>query len=185
MAALDHIAYRVKDRHKTAKFFIECFGYRIAEDLPDGFDITFEDGTTAKCLVLLPSEKVNSNLPWEFYMHDADKKLGQVYHTSHEIFISDGSEGSVVREWVEKRDGVGGIHHLAYRVDSVELKMNEWLEKGYAEFTTDKPLTCPGLSQVFTKPSELTGIIYEFIEREQHGFCKENVKDLMNSTKGL
>ena len=63
--------------------------------------------------------------------------------------------------------------------------MKEWQEKGYAEFTTQEPLMCPGLVQCFTKPSMITGIIYEFIERETVGFCKENVKDLMNSTKGL
>ncbi|SRR6266403_3813 len=186
---VDHMAFRVADKEKTAKFFIECFGYRLAEDLPDGFDITFEDNTTAKCLVLLPPEKAigGANLPWLTYMTDFDKKLGQEYHLAPEIFISQGSPGSVVDEWVKKRQVYGGalLHHIAYQVDSVELKMKEWQEKGYAEFTTEKPLTCPGLTQVFTKPSELTGIIYEFIERESHGFCKENVKDLMNSTKGL
>src|SRR5205807_229039 len=73
--------------------------------------------------------------------------------------------------------------HLAYQVDSVQSKMNEWKTKGYAEFTTETPLTCPGLTQVFTKPSNLTGVIYEFIERGKHGFCKDNVRDLMISTK--
>ena len=34
------------------------------------------------------------------------------------------------------------------------------------------------------KPSELTGVIFEFIERGAYGFCKENVKALMESTKG-
>ena len=63
--------------------------------------------------------------------------------------------------------------------------MDEWRAKGYAEFTSDKPLTCPGLTQVFTKPSLLTGVIYELIERGEHGFCRENVKNLMESTKGL
>jgi len=29
----------------------------------------------------------------------------------------------------------------------------------------------------------LTGVIYEFIERGSHGFCVDNVKDLMESTK--
>jgi hypothetical protein len=102
-----------------------------------------------------------------------------------EIFISDGSQGSIVEKWVEERGGVGGIHHLAYQVDSVEDKMNELRELGYVEFTTDEPLRCPGLVQVFTKPSELTGIIYEFITREKEGFCGENVKNLMNSTKDI
>lgn len=178
---LDHIAYRVADRHKTANFFIECFGYKIAEDLPDGFEITFEDATKAQCLVLLPPEKITEDLPWTHL--DLSKK--QEYHLPPEIFVSNGSKGSIVYDWVMKRDGVGGIHHLAYQVDSVADQMNTWKEKGYAEFTTPKPLTCPGLTQVFTKPSELTGVIYEFIEREEHGFCRENVKDLMNSTKDI
>ena len=52
---LDHIAYRVKDRNKTAQFFIDFMGYKKPEDLQDGFDIQFEDGTWAKCLVLEPS----------------------------------------------------------------------------------------------------------------------------------
>ena len=179
---LDHIAYRVKDREKTTSFFINCFGYRIPKDLPDGFTIDFEDGTKAKCYALVPPEKVISNAPWT---HLAPQFSNIDYHLAPEIFVSQGSPGSIVEAWVNARDGIGGIHHLAYQVDSVEQKMNEWREKGFAEFTTQKPLTCPGLVQAFTKPSEITGVIYEFIERENHGFCKENVKDLMESTRDL
>jgi len=102
-----------------------------------------------------------------------------------EIFVSDGDPNSIVGQWVDRRDGVGGIHHLAYQVESVEDKMNEWRDKGYAEFTSEKPLTCPGLIQVFTKPSLLTGVIYEFIERGEHGFCQDNVRSLMESTRGM
>ncbi len=193
---LDHIAYRVADRYKSAEFFATCFGYRIAENLPEGFDITFEDGTKAKCLVLLPPEKILQDLPW-VKEHSIGwsgiiklQELGlpptqPEYHMAPEIFISDGSDGSIVKEWVDKRDGIGGIHHIAYQVESVEDKMKEWKEKGYAEFTTPEPLRCEGIVQVFTKPSQLTGIIYEFIKRDIHGFCQDNVKDLMNSTKGL
>ena len=61
--------------------------------------------------------------------------------------------------------------------------MRIWKEKGYTEFLSDEPLTCPGLTQVFTKPSELTGVIYELINRTGDGFCKDNVKGLMESTK--
>ena len=60
--------------------------------------------------------------------------------------------------------------------------MKEWVSMGI-EFLSDKPLTCPGLVQVFTKPHPVTGMIYELIERTDKGFCKDNVKDLMNSTK--
>jgi len=180
---LDHIAYRVKDRFKTADFFIKCFNYRLADDLPDGFEIEFEDGSKAKCLVLVPSELTNNNMPWigeVYYAGEWNK-----YHMAPEIFISDGDENSIVGQWVKEHGGIGGVHHMAYQVDNVEKTMNEWREKGYVEFASEKPLTCPGLVQVFTKPSELTGIIYEFITREEHGFCKENVKSLMESTKGF
>lgn len=180
---LDHIAYRVADRDKAADFLIKCFNYRIADDLPDGFEIEFEDKTKAQCLVLLPPEKINGDTPWS-HLQPTDGNLVN-YHMAPEIFVSQGTPGSIVEKWVNDRGGIGGIHHLAYQVDSVANKMKEWQEKGYAEFTTPDPLTCPGLVQVFTKPSALTGVIYEFIEREAHGFCKENVKDLMNSTKSL
>ena len=178
---LDHIAYRVNDRFKTARLFLECFGYRVAEDLPDGFQISFEDGSSAECLVLLPPEQITGRMPWvvEHYFDDEFT----TYHMTPEIFISDGSKDSIVGRWVVERGGIGGIHHLAFQVDSVETKMQEWKTKGFAEFATEKPLVCPGLTQVFTKPSELTGVIYEFIERENHGFCTDNVKALMQSTK--
>jgi len=180
---LDHIALRVADRNKTAEFLATCFDYRIAEDLPDGFEIKFEDGTTAQCLVLLPPEKLGEATPWSYLTPTPEGEVD--YHMAPEIFVSEGSPGSIVEKWVQARDGVGGIHHLAYQVESVADKMKEWQDKGYAEFTTERPLACPGLVQVFSKPSQLTGVIYEFIEREKHGFCQENVKDLMNSTKDL
>ncbi len=182
---LDHIAYRVANKEKTAQFFIDCFDYSIPKELPEGFEITFEDNTKANCLVLVPPEIIQNRneVPWAIYQKMRD--ITHEYHLPPEIFVSEGTKGSIVYDWVQKRDGVGGIHHLAYQVESVAEKMEEWKEKRYAEFTTSEPLTCPGLAQVFTKPSEVTGIIYEFIERGTHGFCKENVKDLMNSTQEL
>ena len=105
------------------------------------------------------------------------------YHIAPELFVSDGPPGSIVGDWVKARGGFGGVHHIAYQVEDVAATMAEWKEKGYTEFCSEKPLTCPGLTQVFTKPSELTGIIYELITRDKHGFCKSNVKDLMQSTK--
>ena len=107
------------------------------------------------------------------------------YHSPPEIFVSDGPPGSIVGDWVDERGGVGGIHHMAYQVDDVKGVMDEWKEKGYAEFYSEEPITCkdPDLTQVFTKPSELTGVIYEFINREGAGFCEDSVKQLMESTR--
>lgn len=196
---LDHLAYRVSDRRKTAQFFIDAFGYQIQTE----FDINFAEGTLSKCIALEPPEKPKvENLHWlirqyvgDFLTSKSSKKSSSFssdeiddtkfaeFHLPPEIFISDGTPDSSVGKWVARRDGVGGIHHIAYQVESVEKIMKEWQEKGYAEFSSSKPLTCPGLTQVFTKPSALTGVIYEFIERGEHGFCTENIKDLMESAK--
>lgn len=176
---LDHIAYRVADRYKTAEFFKSAFGYKLQTE----FEIKFDDGTAAKCLALEPPEKLVGDPPWSMV---AAQRGGEItYHLPPEIFISDGDPQSIVGQWVAARGGVGGIHHLAYQVPSVSEKMQEWKNKGYAEFSTEDVLRCPDLVQVFTKPSQLTGVIYEFIERGKHGFCADNVKDLMNSTKAF
>jgi len=177
---LDHIAYRVANRHRTADFFIQAFGYTIQTE----FTIDFDDGSQAKCIALEPPEKV-TDAPWAHLEPFPGGGTKTEYHMAPEVFVSDGTPDSIVGKWVAARGGIGGIHHLAYQVESVEKTMNHWKEKGYAEFTTAKPLTCPGLTQCFTKPSELTGVIYEFIERGAHGFCKDNVKSLMESTSKI
>lgn len=150
-----------------------------------GFKIKFEDNSTADCLVLEPPEKPSPDFPWVFEGYNFEVSQTTDFHLAPEIFISDGSKNSIVGKWVADRNGIGGVHHLAYQVDNVQDKVDELKSKGYAEFTSEKPMECPGLVQIFTKPSELTGVIYEFIKRDAQGFCKENVKDLMGSTKEL
>ncbi len=181
MARLDHIAYRVANRDKTVEFLMKAFGYKFQAE----FEIYFNEEKTDKalCIALEPPEKTIVDMPW-IIEAGGDMVHDQQYHMAPEIFVSEGTPGSIVGNWVAKRDGIGGIHHLAYQVPNVENQMKEWLSKGYAEFSTTKPMVCPGLVQVFTKPSALTGVIYEFIERDGHGFCRENVRQLMESTRG-
>ncbi len=179
---LDHIAFRVADRDKTARFLMDSLGYTYTDD--NEFEITLGDGSKARCIALEPPEKRRRGMPWEFMGFLPEPAT---YHLAPEIFVSDGPPGSVIGDWVAERGGVGGVHHMAYMVDDVEATMNEWISKGYAEFLSEKPLHCeesdPELHQVFTKPSQLTGIIYEFIQRGRHGFCTDNVAGLMDSTK--
>ena len=176
-----HIAKRVGTRKKTAQVFIYAFSYKIEDD----FELVFPNNETARCYAMCPPER-GKYLDINFIQYFSGFTHGPVqYHASPEIFVSEGSPESVVGKWVEARQGIGGIHHLAYEVDSVEKQMKKWTELGYAEFTTEDPMRCPGLIQCFTKPSELTGVIYEFIQRKGKGFCKENVLDLMTSTEGL
>ena len=186
---LDHIAYRVNNRYRSAAFFNEAFGYTLGTE----FQIEFDDGSKADCLALVPPETSHPDTKdWIFkkilpshYAGPSDPvyQIDCEFHAPPEIFVSDGSEGSIVGDWVAERGGIGGVHHMAYQVEDVEATMNEWKEKGYAEFYSEKPMVCPGLTQVFSKPSELTGVIYELINREGKGFCETNVKGLMESTK--
>ena len=183
---LDHIAYRVKDRYKTAKFFEETLGYTIGTK----FQIQFDDESKADCLALVPSEVRHPQTnEWTYKVlmgvQYTNEAVHAEYHAPPEIFVSDGPPGSIVGDWVANRGNVGGVHHVAYQVDDVAGTMKEWKDAGYAEFLSEEPLTCPGLEQVFTKPSELTGIIYELISREGKGFCEDNVKSLMLSTAEL
>jgi catechol 2,3-dioxygenase-like lactoylglutathione lyase family enzyme len=184
---LDHIAYRVKDRYKTYDFFRKAFGYSLGTS----FDIKFGDGTHADCLALLPPEdRPIDTREWDVLLADRptepldEEAEFHSYHAPPEIFVSDGGVGSIVGDWVAERSGVGGIHHIAYQVDDVLGTMKKWEEEGFAEFYTDEPIFCenPRLVQVFTKPSELTGVIYELITREGDGFCQNSVRELMEST---
>tara|TARA_Y100000310_G_scaffold345553_1_gene466434 strand:- start:2777 stop:3289 length:513 start_codon:yes stop_codon:yes gene_type:complete len=167
----------------TADFIKEAFGYKVGTE----FQIKFDDESKADCLALVPPETRHPDTKfWTFYALQASPygSIKPEYHAPPEIFVSDGSDGSIVGDWVAERGNVGGIHHIAYQVEDVGAIMNEWKEKGYAEFYSEEPITCkdPDLTQVFTKPSELTGVIYEFINREGAGFCKDSVKQLMEST---
>jgi len=185
---LDHIAYRAKDRRETAKFFQDCLGYTVGTE----FDLKFDDGTTPDCIALAPPEVRHPQTEmWTYHVlmgvqYTADAVHAE-YHAPPEIFVSDGPAGSIVGNWVNERDGIGGIHHIAYQVEDVAATMQEWKDKGYAEFYSEEPLVCKetDLTQVFSKPSKLTGVIYELIKRgkDNKGFCEVNVKGLMESTK--
>lgn len=193
VARIDHIAFRVADRAASVDWFVKALGYRVQKTDTGGdtFQIYFNDEQTetATCSALEPPDTplddaalsdVAAVLPFALPGGGAVD-----YHRPPEIFVSEGSPGSIVHEWVTARGGVGGVHHIALLVPSVRDAMIEWRDKGLAEFTTDDPLKCPGLTQVFTKPSKLTGVIFEFIERGKYGFCTANVRELMSSTRGL
>jgi catechol 2,3-dioxygenase-like lactoylglutathione lyase family enzyme len=176
---VDHLAYRTASRDKTAEFFMKAFGYKFQCE----FEIFFNDEKTEKamCIALEPPERVIKDAPWSVIV---PQYPGQEFHMPPEIFVSEGTEGSIVHEWVKKRDGIGSLHHVAYQVDDVASKMKEWTDKGLADFSSSTPMICEDLTQVFSKFHSLVGIVFEFINRKQFGFCKDNVKALMQSSRG-
>lgn len=178
---LDHIAFRVFNRNLARQYFCKHFGYKVSND----FQVDFPDKTYANCFVLSPPEKLDKKLPFINNITNLINNKTVSYHMPPEIFLSEGSEGSIVEKWVIQNQTK--LHHLAYQVESVKFIMDDFRQKGLTEFTSDEPLECDGLKQVFTKPCQFTGLIYEFIEREngKEGFCVKNVKDLMQSTKDL
>ena len=135
---LDHIALRVADRHKAVNFFQSMLNYEVGAE----FDIDFDDGSKAECYALIPPL-----LPIV------------LVREGPEIFISDGTPGSIVGDWVEARGGVGGVHHIAYKVKDIDSIVNDWRSKGTVEFLTDDIIDCPDddLRQIFTKPLDYMG----------------------------
>ena len=194
---LDHIAYRVRNREKTTKFFEDCLGYKYAGT----YDLEFDDGSTTEFNMLAPPEVRASNVEmWTYHalmyapsilderVNDENSAIRAEFHAPPEIAVSDGALGSIVGDWVaETNNGNGGIHHIGYEVSDVAAVMKDWKKKGYCEWFSDEPLVDEkaGLVQVFSKPTELTGLIYELITRGKNnkGFSEKNVKALMESTK--
>ena len=118
---IDHIAYGVKNINETVEFFQEVLGYKQAKEFKISFG--FGDNSTARCIVLDPPEKIR-HMPYEF-VHAGVWDL----HLAPEIYVIDGSSDSTVGKWVTERNGIGGIHHIAYQVASVKDTMAEWKEK--------------------------------------------------------
>ncbi len=153
---LDHIAYRVLDRDEAVEFFESRLGYTKVRD----FEIQLVDSVANSYALKHPSEV--------------------------DLFVSSGVPDSLIGRWVKAYGGKGGIHHLAYATEDVAKEMTRWVEDGI-EFQTLGPLVCScekPITQIFTKESPVTGIVYELIHRNGHpGFCEENVKRLMENSE--
>ena len=143
---------------------------------------------SANCSAMVPSERTNLSHPLMVNWRELGTHEVVQYHSAPEIFVSEGTPGSIVDLWVKERAGLGGIHHIAYQLDSVEAlndKIREWKSKGI-QFSSDSPIQCPDdqMWQIFSKPIDsLGGITYELIHRGEKGFCEGNVEKLMKSTK--
>ena len=180
---IDHLAFRVANSFKTTNFFKHALGYRNCPRIPKGFQVDFDDGTFAQCQVLIPPERIHQGMPWKILGNSSLKPLDrQIYYQPPEIFISEGSQGSIVDRWVKKHGN--SLHHIALQVPNINEVKHEWEREGGLGFASERVLLCPGLKQIFSEPDDLTGVIWELIEREpdENGFCEENVRDLMLST---
>lgn len=179
----DHLAFRTNNRKKAVKFFCDAVGYREATE----FEIKFDENDTALCSVLEPLDRIDNSLllPWTTMVNFGN--IDQRYVLAPEIFISEGSPGSIVDRWVKEHGS--NLHHIALQVpeeSTVEEEMQKWLENGWCEeFTSDKPFHCENMSQVFTKPSDIVGVIFELIKRKEAGFCQKSILGLMKSTESF
>lgn len=179
---VDHLAYRTLNRTKAVEFYCQAIGYREMTQ----FEIDFEEDGKATCSVLEPNDRVKVDflLPWETMI--GVNGSNQRYVLAPEIFISEGTPGSIVERWAKNRGGAG-LHHIAYRVpdnSTVEEEMKKWLDNGWCEdFTSKNPYYCDNMSQIFTKPSNVLGVVFELIKRKEAGFCKDSVMKLMRSTE--
>jgi methylmalonyl-CoA/ethylmalonyl-CoA epimerase len=152
---IDHIAFRVADLEAAVRFYTETLGFAVT----DRFFLTFEDGSRARCAAL--------------------KGAGEV-----SVFVSEGiGEQGVVAQWV--REHGNALHHIAYTVDDIRAEVAALKARG-VRFTTDEVLESEDLLQIFTQPIPETGVVHELIERRgDKSFSAENVRRLMESTRGL
>ncbi len=72
-----------------------------------------------------------------------------------------------------------GVQHVAIRVDNLETVAKALADSG-VKFATDI-IKGDGLTQIFTKREENTGMMFEFIERRAvAGFEEKNIQTLFN-----
>jgi len=179
---LDHIAFRTLDRKKAVQFLCDSLGYTESTQFQIDFDKDKND--IAICSVLVPTDRATCSaaLPWTLPFN------GIRYDLSPEIFVSEGTPGSIVHNWAIAQGG-SSVHHLALQVpdnSTVEIEMKKWLDNGWCEsFTSETPFKCDEMSQIFTKPSSVLGVIFELIQRKEDGFCRDSVLKLMQSTKDI
>jgi catechol 2,3-dioxygenase-like lactoylglutathione lyase family enzyme len=180
---IDHLAFRTLDRNKCVKFFKDALGYTEQAE----FTIYFNDDKTetAICTAMEPNNRNKSGFSFPWLTPVVFEGHIQEYTLSPEIFVSEGSEGSIVHKWAVSKGG-GGLHHIALQVpqkSSIEEEMEKWLKLGWTEGFSSNVIKCDDLNQVFTRPSLITGVIFELIQRKNFGFCKDSVKQLMETTR--
>lgn len=174
---LDHIALRLTpENHKKAlEMYVALFEYSIIDTFAPTFSDDPNDTQECTCTVLCPPI-------------DSTKKPN-----GPQLFISSSTDpNSIVAKWVEKRKQTGSfVHHMAYVVSNIKESMEKFKKFGY-EFLGDKIISCEnGLQQTFTRPVDLTGVIYELMEKpilengemEDVNFCKSSVGNLMKATE--
>ncbi|MEA2070808.1 MAG: VOC family protein [Asgard group archaeon] len=156
---LDHLAYRVKMGEKE-KFMAE-----VMNVLPFKQYKTFQ---VPKANAITTSIKLFDTLPV--------------------IVISEGlSKDSIVEKYCQKYGS--RVHHLAYEVTNIDEIVKIQQERGI-EFTTEEIIGSEpeGIKQIFTKPTESTNHIIEYIQRfgDFDGFfTPSNIENLMKSTQKL
>ncbi len=156
---LDHIAYRVK-RGEREKLMTELTNY-----IPVRHYKTFKVISSNATTVAL---KLHETLPV--------------------IVISEGlSDDSIVEKYCQKYGS--RIHHFAYEVTNIEKVIEIQKSRGI-KFTSENFFGSEedGIKQIFTKPTETSNHIIEYIQRfgDFDGFfTPSNIADLMLSTEEL
>ena len=181
---IDHIAYRSLDRNKTSSFLCKLYDYTIQDE----FWLDFQDGSKARCYSLGPKDKYE--FPYTYYypyqgFNPPQPDIPLIYHKPPEFFVSEGEEGSIVWNWLKAKGIESGVHHVALSVDSVRDTIKWCKDNKMCEFSTEEPIWCEseGLLQIFTKEVPELGHVIEFIERKGKGFCNNNIKILIESSK--
>lgn len=121
-------------------------------------------------IVMTSMEKAEAFLE-QFGLEKDYMEYVEAYH-AYCLFTKYGSEESPIELVIptegvltKYNDGKGGIHHIAFEVESVEAAKEEFALKGM-EMLEDKPVEGAGGIKVnFLRPKHGLGVLVEYVEK--------------------
>lgn len=122
-------------------------------------------------IIMTSMEKARDFLE-RFGLEEDYTEFVEDYH-AHCLFTKAGKEGSPVELVIpisgvlaEFNNGKGGLHHIAFEVEDVELAKQEYEEKGLL-MLEDTPVNgAGGILVNFLRPRYGFGVLVEFVEKK-------------------
>lgn len=76
------------------------------------------------------------------------------------------SPESTIAKFIEKNNGRGGIHHIAYKVKNIEKCLEEVAGKGVQLIDSTPRPGADGMTIAFLHPKSTAGVLTEFCEKK-------------------
>jgi methylmalonyl-CoA/ethylmalonyl-CoA epimerase len=135
MSDIAHVGIAVEDLKKASEIFSDIFGHK-----PSGSD-----------------EVPGQNVKVVFFVSEENPESGRIE------LLSPTENNSPIRKFLDKQGQ--GLHHLAVKVNNIELKLEELKSKGYRLIDEKPRLGVEGRKIAFIHPSSTGGILIELVAK--------------------